>query len=119
MKAIRQTILIITLITMTTFFCGVWTAGADTGAEIDRDVDVFIEKLYAGSPAAAKLSKVAKGMLVFPNVVKAGMIVGGQYGQGALRIGGENCRVLQHGCRFVWASGRRTVLWICHVFYDG
>jgi len=89
MKSIKQTILIITLITMTTFFCGVWTAGADTGAEIDRDVDVFIEKLYASSPAAAKLSKVAKGMLVFPNVVKAGMIVGGQYGKGALRIGGK------------------------------
>jgi len=79
----------ITLIVMITFVLGVWAAGADTGAEIDRDVDVSIEKLYANSPAAAKLSKVARGMLVFPNVVKAGLIVGAQYGKGALRIGGE------------------------------
>lgn len=62
-------------------------AFADTAAEIDRDVDSALQKLYAGTPTAKELSKVAKGILVFPNVVKAGLIVGGQYGVGALREG--------------------------------
>jgi lipid-binding SYLF domain-containing protein len=65
------------------------TATADTAAEIDRDVDNAIQKLYAGSSAAKELSKVARAILVFPKIVKGGLIIGGQYGQGALRVGGE------------------------------
>jgi hypothetical protein len=42
-------------------------AFADTAAEIDRDVDSALQKLYASTPAAKELSKVAKGILVFPN----------------------------------------------------
>ena len=61
---------------------------AETAAEIDRDVDSALLKLYAKTPAAKELSKVAKGILVFPDVVKAGLIVGAQYGKGALRVGG-------------------------------
>lgn len=64
-------------------------AMAATATEIDRDVDTAIEKLYASTPAALELSKVAKGTLVFPDVIKAGLIIGGQYGTGALREGGK------------------------------
>jgi lipid-binding SYLF domain-containing protein len=62
-------------------------AFADTVAEIDRDVNAGLQKLYSSSPLAKQLSKVAKGILVFPNVIKGGLIVGGQYGVGALREG--------------------------------
>ena len=62
-------------------------ARAATAAEIDREVDSALEKLYASSPAAVELSKVAEGILVFPDVIKAGLLVGGQYGVGALRKG--------------------------------
>jgi lipid-binding SYLF domain-containing protein len=64
-------------------------AEAATAAEIDKEVDLALEKLYASTPAARELAKVSKGVLVFPNVVKAGLIVGGQYGEGALRIDGN------------------------------
>lgn len=64
-------------------------AFADTAAEIDREVDAAIQKLYRQVPAAKDLAKVAKGILVFPDVVKAGFIIGGQYGTGALRKGAE------------------------------
>jgi lipid-binding SYLF domain-containing protein len=62
---------------------------ADKAAEIDRDVDSALQKLYREAPAAAELAKTAKGVLVFPNVIKAGLLVGGQYGEGALRMGGS------------------------------
>lgn len=62
---------------------------AATAAEIDTDVDSALMKLYEKTPAAKELAKVAKGILVFPDVVKAGFIVGGQYGEGALRVDGK------------------------------
>jgi len=65
------------------------SAYADTAAEINRDVDSALAKLYARNPAAKNLAKGAKGILVFPSIVKGGLIVGGQYGEGALRKGGK------------------------------
>jgi len=68
---------------------GPFQALADSAAEIDRDADSALQKLYKGSPAAVKLSKTAKGVLVYPDIIKAGLVVGGQYGEGALRVGGK------------------------------
>lgn len=65
------------------------TAIAESAAKIDREVDSALLKLYAGSPTAKELSTVAKGILVFPDIVKAGLIIGGQYGTGALRVQGK------------------------------
>ena len=62
---------------------------ADTAAQIDRDIDNALKKLYARSSAARELSKIAKGVLVFPSIVKGGFIVAGQYGEGALRVDGK------------------------------
>jgi lipid-binding SYLF domain-containing protein len=62
---------------------------ADTAAEIDREVDVALEKLYSHQPAAKALAAEAKGILVFPGIVKGGLIIGGQYGEGALRVKGK------------------------------
>jgi lipid-binding SYLF domain-containing protein len=77
------------MISVITLFLTSFAATADTAAEIDRDVDNAIQKLYAGSPTAKELSKVAKAILVFPKIVKGGLIIGGQYGEGALRVDGE------------------------------
>ena len=62
---------------------------ASKAEKIDKDVELALEKLYAGSPTAIEFSKVCKGILVFPNVVKGGLILGGQYGEGALLVKGE------------------------------
>ena len=64
-------------------------ACAGTAAEIDREVDAALEKLYAHSPAAKDISTIAKGILIFPDVYKAGFIIGGQFGDGALRKNGK------------------------------
>jgi lipid-binding SYLF domain-containing protein len=62
---------------------------AASAAEIDGDVALALDKLYARSPAAKTLSNDAKGILVFPNIVKGGLIIGGQYGEGALLSKGK------------------------------
>jgi lipid-binding SYLF domain-containing protein len=52
--------------------------------QIDRDANAALQRLYANTPEARQLGKTAKGILVFPGIVKAGFIGGGQYGKGAL-----------------------------------
>ena len=54
-------------------------------AQLDQDVDMALQKLYQTTPSAKKLAARAKGILVFPDVLKAGFIGGAQYGTGALR----------------------------------
>jgi lipid-binding SYLF domain-containing protein len=57
---------------------------AGSKAEIDSSVDAALQNLLATTPAAKKLAGIAKGILVFPRIVKAGFIIGGQGGEGAL-----------------------------------
>lgn len=61
----------------------------DKGKQIDLEVDEALNKLYTGSPAAREISKTAKGILVFPSITKGGFIVGGAFGEGALRKDGK------------------------------
>src|SRR5262245_7806956 len=56
--------------------------------EIDAGVDGALADLYASTKGSRELAAKAQGILVFPKVVSAGFIVGGSYGQGALRKGG-------------------------------
>jgi len=62
---------------------------AASAAEIDVRVDEALKELYKTSSAAQSLGDQARGILVFPKVIKAGVGVGGEYGEGALRIGGK------------------------------
>ena len=62
---------------------------AKTAKEIDASVDVAIKRFYKQVGGAEEFIKASKGMLVMPNVVKGAFIIGGEYGEGALRIGGK------------------------------
>jgi lipid-binding SYLF domain-containing protein len=55
---------------------------------INASVDDTLAKLYTQVSGSRELVSRARGVLVFPNVVKAGLIVGGEYGRGALRVAG-------------------------------
>ena len=48
---------------------------ADSAASINYDVTAALNQLYATSPAAKKMGSVAKGILVFPSIVKGGFIM--------------------------------------------
>jgi lipid-binding SYLF domain-containing protein len=63
-------------------------ARAATREEIDAGVDAALAELTAKVAGADVLLAQAKGVLVMPRIVKGGLIVGGAYGEGALRVGG-------------------------------
>jgi lipid-binding SYLF domain-containing protein len=57
--------------------------------EIDAGVDATLTRLYAETPGSQELLQKAQGVLVFPRVLAAGVGIGGEYGEGALRSGGR------------------------------
>ena len=62
---------------------------AATAKEIDAKVDAALDRFQKEVKGAAEFLKSAKGVCVFAGVVKAGLGIGGEYGEGALRIGGQ------------------------------
>ncbi len=72
------------------FFPGVQPASAASKEEIDIKVDAALERFREEVPGGARFLQNAKGVLVFPEVMKAGFGIGGEYGEGALRIGGKS-----------------------------
>jgi lipid-binding SYLF domain-containing protein len=68
---------------------GAQTAVAATAKEIDVSVDVRLADFERDVDGAKKFLANAKGLLVFPTVIKAGVGFGGEYGEGALRMNGK------------------------------
>jgi lipid-binding SYLF domain-containing protein len=62
---------------------------AKTAREIDVEVEVAIERFHEQVIGAKQLIDASKGMLVMPNVFKGAFLIGGEYGEGALRIDGK------------------------------
>jgi lipid-binding SYLF domain-containing protein len=73
--------LLISLLSLT----GCQTVGGQfsgSAGDITRDSKAALQNLYASNPEALHLAKRAKGIVVFPSIVKAGFLVGGQFGNG-------------------------------------
>jgi lipid-binding SYLF domain-containing protein len=64
-------------------------ASAATSEDLNVDARAALDKLYRINPTAAVIGRKAKAILVFPNIVKAGLIFGGAYGEGELLKGPE------------------------------
>jgi|SRR5262245_45092411 len=64
-------------------------ARAASASDINSKVNTALRTLYAKQPGAKALADKAKGILVFPDIVKGGFIVAGQFGDGALRKAGK------------------------------
>ncbi len=67
-------------------------SGAAIGAtaeDLDRDSAQALQSLYRTNPVASAIAKSAKAVLVFPNIVKAGLVFGGSYGEGVLMKGAK------------------------------
>lgn len=64
-------------------------SGAATAQDLDKDSSTALARLYKKKPVAAVLGQNAKAILIFPSIVKAGVILGGSYGEGVLRESGK------------------------------
>jgi lipid-binding SYLF domain-containing protein len=65
------------------------TSSAKTAQEINSEVNAALELFLQHIKGGKEFLNTAKGVLIIPNIVKVGVGVGGQYGEGAMRIGGK------------------------------
>jgi len=65
------------------------TAFATSAEDLDRDSAQALQALYKTNPTAEVIAKKAKAVLVFPKIVKAGLVFGGSYGEGVLMKAGK------------------------------
>ncbi len=62
---------------------------AEPAAVIDAKTNEAIKQFYKEVKGGENFLSTVKGYLIFPSVIKAGFVVGGEYGEGALRIDGQ------------------------------
>ena len=79
------------LVMMTTFLLGLigTQASAASAEDLNVDANQALQSLYKSNPTAEALGKKAKAILVFPKILKAGLVFGGSYGEGVLMKGGQ------------------------------
>ena len=62
---------------------------AASRAELELSASEALKRLYAAGPKAQELARKARAILIFPHITKAGFMIGGQRGEGVLRIRGR------------------------------
>ena len=78
---------IISFLLLGSLFAG--QAYGGTAKEIDASADAAMDRFYKIVKDAREVVKRSKGVLILPNVKKGALIIGGEYGEGAMRIGGK------------------------------
>ena len=88
-------------------------AQAASAAEINAGVNETLQRFYYMAPGSQHLAARAAGVLVFPTILKAGFGVGGEYGEGAMRVGGRTVayyNVLSASIGFQLGAQARSVI---------
>ena len=89
-KSRLEKILVSAVLLLCVFIIGKPGAASGKSAkEIDIGVDVTLEQFVKDVRGGKEFLQSARGVLVFPSVIKAGIGIGGEYGEGSLRIGGK------------------------------
>jgi lipid-binding SYLF domain-containing protein len=88
MRTGRSAIYIIVIAALALFASNV-PGRAGSAGEINAGVRATLDQMYRQIPGTSALAGRAAGILVFPTIVKAGIGIGGEYGEGAMRIGGK------------------------------
>ena len=83
---------IMSLAVLAVFLSGFFYTGPSFGAtakEINASAEAALDRFYEQVKDGKEVARRAKGLLILPSVKKGALIIGGEYGQGALRIGGK------------------------------
>ena len=116
-RHIHKVLLAATVSLVFAVFAG--TANAATADDLDKDAAQALQTLYAGNPAALALSKKAKSVLVFPKIVKAGLIFGGSYGEGVLMQGTKVTGYYNSvSASWGWQAGAETYAYVVFLMSD-
>ena len=88
-KGNLKNLAMVTFVVLAIAFAQAPVASAATAKEIDTSADAALDRFKAQVKVADEYLKAAKGILVVPGVARAGFILAGQFGEGALRAAGK------------------------------
>ncbi|MEX0839506.1 MAG: lipid-binding SYLF domain-containing protein [Parvibaculum sp.] len=90
MKNLRRFILAAVFAVATSVSLGAFQgAHAATAEDLNKEAQHALDKLLESNPVAKEIAGEAEAVLIFPNIVKAGLVFGGAYGEGLLQQDGE------------------------------
>jgi lipid-binding SYLF domain-containing protein len=102
-----------------TLLLGSHAASAASAKELNSAANAALQHLYASTPAAKTLGAKAKAILIFPKIVKAGLVFGGSYGEGVLMRGS---RVTDYynsvSASWGWQAGAESYAYVVFLMND-
>lgn len=94
-------------------------AVAATKDDLNKDSTQALAMLTKANPLAADVAKKAKAILIFPNIVKAGLIFGGAYGEGVLKQDNKNNGYYNSvTASFGWQAGAQSYGYVVFLMSD-
>lgn len=117
MKSFRK---ILRLVIITAFMHTLSSgAMAATAEDLHKDADQAVQTLIKTNPIASELSKKAKATLIFPNIIKAGLIFGGAYGEGVMKRDGKVAGYYNTvSGSFGWQAGAQSYGYVVFLMSD-
>ncbi len=95
------------------------SASAATAKDLDKDAAQALQTLYKARPVAETISKTARAILVFPKVVKAGLVFGGSYGEGVLLKGAKVTEYFNTvSASWGWQAGAESYAYVVFLMSD-
>lgn len=92
---------------------------AASAEDLDKDATQALQMLYKSNPTAEALSKKAKAILVFPKILKAGLVFGGSYGEGVLLKGAQNTGYYNSvSASWGWQAGAESYGYVVFLMSD-
>jgi lipid-binding SYLF domain-containing protein len=108
------------LVVAATFSAGAFSSAANAVSEEDlnKEANIALHDLYKTNRLAEDLSKKAKAVLVFPKIIKAGLIFGGAYGEGVLMEGSNYDYYNSVTASWGWQAGAQTYGYVLFLMND-
>ena len=96
-----------------------FAATAATADDLNKDAAQTLQTMYKINPTAETISKKAKAILVFPKIVKAGLVFGGSYGEGVLMKGSRVTDYFNSvSASWGWQAGAETYAYVVFLMND-
>src|ERR1035437_3624 len=121
MTNIRRTLHNILLVAAAIFSLGAISSHADaaTAEDLNKNAAQALQTLYKSNPVAESISKKARAVLVFPKIIKAGLVFGGSYGEGVLTKGSHFAGYYNSvSASWGWQAGAESYAYVVFLMND-
>lgn len=117
----KRSLLTTALVALLPAVLGFVSTGSQAASEEDlnRDADHALQMLYKTNPNAERIGKEARSILVFPKIIKAGLIFGGAYGEGVLQTAGHKTDYFNSvSASWGWQAGAESYGYVVFLMND-